>query len=167
MTVREAVWAASEAVDALAKEVDALSSGQEPPDLEDVVLALRDVHAVMAQFRDARDTLSEVGAALMPQRQMVVAGLPVERTGGFNRKDWQHGDLMARVVRRAREEQAEYASTHDGEVAESEGQAVVRILAEVAAINYWRVGASAERGLDVDEYCRREKLRPGLRVPRE
>lgn len=160
------VMGASDAVDALSTAVQALTTAEEPPDLEDVVTTLRYTHAVMAQFRDARDTLSEVGASLMTQRQMMVGGVPVERTGGWDRKGWQHEDLLAQVVRWAREEQAAYAQDHDGEVQESEGQAVARILREVASIGYWKVGTTSQRGLDLDEYCTREKARPGIRVPR-
>lgn len=144
-----------------------MASATEPPELEDVVLALRDIHAVMAQFRDARDDLSALGADLMPARQMTVAGMPVERTGGWNRKDWQHGDLLANVVRWAREDRLAYAQEHDGVLpAESEGQAVATLLQEHASLAYWKVGAARDRGLNVDEFCKRDKARPGIRVPR-
>lgn len=167
MGVREWVLEVSEAVDALASEVGVLASATEPQDLEDVVLALRDIHAVMAQFRDARDALSALGADLMTSRQMTVAGLPVERTGGWDRKNWQHGDLLAQVVRWAREDRLAYAQKHDGELPpESEGQTVVALLQRHASLSYWKVGTAKDRGLDVDEYCERSKARPGIRVPR-
>lgn len=167
MDVRKRIFVISEGVDRLGDEVRELVDASEPPDLEEVVLALRDVHAVMAQLRDARGALAELGASLMPQQQMTVAGLPIERTGGWNRKEWQHEDLLAHVVRWAKEEQAEHARNNDGEVRESEGQAVVRILREVASLSYWKVGTTRDRGLDVDEFCRREAARPGIKLPRQ
>jgi hypothetical protein len=166
--VRERVLEVGEAVDALSSDVAALASSEEPPDLEEVVLALRDLHAVLAQARDARDALAAEGAALMPQRQMVVAGLPVERTGGWDRSRWQHSDLLAHVVRWAREDRMKHAQEHDGELPpESEGQAVVALLQRYAGLGYWKVGATRdERGLDVDEYCERKPAKPGIKMPR-
>lgn len=168
MGVRERVLEVSEAVDALAVEVAALTSSEEPADLEYVVLALRDVHAVAGQLRDARDALAAEGASLMPQRQMNVAGLPIERTGGWDRSAWQHGDLLASVARWAVEDRQAYARDHDGELPpETEAQTVVALLQRYASLGYWKVKATREeRGLDVDEYCQRRKAKPGVRMPR-
>lgn len=166
MDLEKHVLVASDAVDQLASHLRAAIASPEPMDLEDVVLRLRDLNAVVAQLRDATADLASYGASLMPQQVMTVAGLPIERTGGWNRKGWQHDALLSQVVRWAREDQQRWAQEHDGEVRESEGQAVVRVLREVAALSYWKVGATKDRGLDVDEYCRKEPAKPGIKMPR-
>lgn len=169
MKVREQVLATSESVDALASAVTELVAAEEPADLEDVVLALRDAHAVVAQLRDAVATLAEYGASLMPQRQMSVAGIPIERTGGRDRSRWQHDDLLAHVVRWAREDRVRHAREHDGELpAETEAETAVRLVKEYAGKpGYWKVTAlREERGIDADEYCESKPARPGIKMPR-
>lgn len=160
--------ATSDAVDLLATEVDAIANAPEPADLETVVLALRDIHAVMAQFREARDQLATYGAGLMPQRQMNVAGLPIERTGGWDRSKWQHDLLLPKLVQWARDDRSTYAQGHEGELPdESEGQTVVALLQKYASLAYWKVTAARdERGLDVDDYCEKKPARPGIKMPR-
>lgn len=167
--VREQVLATSESVDALASVVTELVAAEEPADLEDVVLALRDAHAVVAQLRDAVSTLAAYGASLMPQPQMNVAGIPIERTGGWDRSKWQHDDLLAHVVRWVRDDRKTYAQEHDGELPpESEAEATVRLVREYAGKpGYWKVGALRdERGINADEYCERKKAKPGIKMPR-
>ncbi len=161
--------AASGAVDSLASHVEALTKADEPADLEDVVLALRDAYAVQAQFRDALAVLGAYGASLMPQRQMNVGGIPIERTGGKDRSKWQHDDLLAHVVRWAREDRRRHAEEHDGELPpETEAEAAIRLVREYAGKpGYWKVTAlREERGLDADEYCESKPARPGIKMPR-
>lgn len=161
-------WVAALAidVDALQAEVYDLAKAEDPPDLEEVVKALIHIRAIMAQFRDARDTLAEVGADLMTQRQLVVEGVgPIERTGGWDRKEWQHDSLLSHVLRRVREEREEWAREHDGEAPkETEGEAVIRMLREHASINYWKQTLNST-GISVDEFCRRVEKRPGIKLP--
>lgn len=167
--VRQRVLEASEAVDALAASVAHAVAEPEPMDLEDVVLALRDAYAVLAQFRDATAALAAYGAALMPQRQMNVGGIPIERTGGWDRSKWQHDDLLSHVVRWVKEDRLKYAQDHDGELpTESEAEAVVRLLRAYAGTpGYWKVTAlREERGVDADEYCERRPAKPGIKMPR-
>lgn len=167
MTVGKQVMVVAAGVDALAQTVADLGRADEPADLEDVVRWLIHIRAVMEQFRDARDLLAEIGADLMTQQRLVIEGVGViEKTGGWNRSQWEHGRLASHVVRFAQEERESYAREHDGEVVESEGAAVARMLLDSIGVNYWKVTGFRERGVDADEYCTKQKARPGIRLPK-
>lgn len=167
--VQEAILDTGEAVDRLAGTVEALTGYDEPADLTEVVKALVHLRAVLYHLQDTRATLAEYAYHLMPSPQVVIPGIgKVERQGGWTRKAWEHEALLAKVVEWARNDRAFYAQDHDGELPpETEGQTVVRLLQEHAGIGYWKVGATRERGVDVDEYCKREKARKGISLPRE
>lgn len=168
MTVSKCVEAVSLAVFDLQVEVGVLADAEDPPDLEDVVRDLIQIRAIMERFRDARDALGELAASLMPQRQITLDGLgTIERHGGWNRSKWDHDRLVAQVIRWAREDRERYARENDGEVPpESEGEIVARLLRSYASIGSWKVTAPRkERGFDVDEYCHKEKARPGISLP--
>ncbi len=166
MTI-QAVKALALDVDVLHAEVIALGQADEPPDLGDVVKALIHIRAVMEQFRDARDLLAEIGASLMPQRILVIEGVgAIEKTGGWNRSQWEHDRLASHVVRFAQQDREDYARDHDGEVPESEGAAVARLLLDSIGVSYWKVTGFRERGIEADDYCTKVKARSGIRLPK-
>ena len=167
--VNDAIYDAGEAVDKLAEAIRRLADHDEPADLEAVVLAAVHLRAVMNHARDARDILAEYAHHLMPAPVVPIPGVgPVQRTGGWDRKDWEHDELLRKVVRWAKDDREAYAREHDGEAPpESEGETVARLIREYAGIAYWKVTGPRERGLNVDDYCRKEPARKGISLPRQ
>lgn len=139
---------------------------------EGVAPTLEGMAAMLVRLRDldddlweARAILGEMAYPLMGGQDRNVAGLGVfRRQHGWTRKDWDHDDLLPRVVARAQDERR--MDPESGTPLETEGQAVARVLRECAGFAYWKVRELAVRGIDADEFCRRERKRLGVSVPR-
>jgi hypothetical protein len=112
--------------------------------------------AVRLAVRDLKVAESEL-VTMIADRVGVGATIPdpsgdggwrVKRKAG--RKVWDH-DAIHRVLL-ARGRDARRMDRDTGEVLESEGEAVARVLMECAGIGYWRVTNLARYGVDADEY---------------
>ena len=89
---------------------------------------------------------------LMPEKKMLFSdyGL-IERKNSASRK-WDHEEMWNVLTARARD--ARLIDKETGEVLESEGQAVRRVLQECAGVQYWKVTPLKEKyGVDPDEYA--------------
>lgn len=123
----------------------------EPTDLDEVAADLRDLRAAIDALRSWEVVLTDFLSDALGRNDMEVPGVGrVEVKRGANRKAWDHDALRRLVIAKGRDERA---VSVDGEVLESEGEAVGRALMECAHVDYWRKGALADRGVDIDEFC--------------
>lgn len=116
---------------------------------DELVADLLDTRARIAELRDRERELVEAVHAAAPARKTETAFGLVEVSKRRNRK-WDHEEATKHVVSRALDERTVDPVT--GEV-EPSWVAVTRALRECAGINYWRVGALRDRGLDPDEFA--------------
>ena len=89
---------------------------------------------------------------LMPQKKMLFSdfGL-IEKKNSASRK-WDNEEMFNVLMARARD--ARLIDKETGEVLESEGQAVRRVIQECAGVQYWKVTPLIEKyGVDPDEYA--------------
>lgn len=122
-----------------------------PADLDQAASDLRDLRATIDALRSWEGVLSEFLSDALGRNEIDVDG--VGRVGvkrGANRKAFDHDALRRLIIAKGRDERA---VSVDGEVLESEGEAVGRALMECAHVDYWRKGALADRGVDLDEFC--------------
>ncbi len=108
------------------------------------------VRAERARLRGVERDLELAIDDLMTGRFLTVGPYELERRRGPNRKAWDHEGLLRVVLARSRDERVCDLAT--GEY-EDPGAAAVRVIAEIAHIDYWRTGPLRARGVDVDEYC--------------
>jgi hypothetical protein len=118
---------------------------------------------VIAALRSTRDDLAEKLAKAMPRDVVELAGVGrVERRRGKDRKAWDHDALFARVLAYGRDERRVDLET--GEVLESEGEAVLRVLREMAHVDYWKAAALRQRRLNPDEFATATPGRASIQV---
>lgn len=119
--------------------------------------------AVRAIRRDLsiyeREDVEPAVAELMDERRVEVDGLTLERRRSTDRRLWQSGDLLRRIVRSVvRDEEGDLRSwDHPDDLAEalvSEIEAVMPVTGSLG----WRVGALRDRGIDPEEWC---EAKPG------
>lgn len=120
-------------------------------DIDRAVRDLAELRAARKALADWEDVLAEFVADGIGRNTVHVDGVgAVEAKRGAKRTEWDHDALWRTVVARARDERAVDPDT--GEVVESEGEAVGRVLAECAR-PAWRLTPLRDRGIDPDEYC--------------
>lgn len=130
-------------------------------DLPDLTVPLQvQLARQLDRVREARGTLADVEADLIERIANLVGvgghvDAPdvdehwvVKRRPGT--KEWDHDALHRVMLARGRD--ARRMDPETGEVLESEGEAVARVIRECAGIGYWRVGDLKRYGVDADEY---------------
>lgn len=135
----------------------------DPAEHGDIDRAVRD----LAQLRAARKALADWELVLadyladaLGRNTIAVDGVgTVMVKAGAKRTEWDHDALHRTVVARARDERRIDPET--GEVVESEGEAVGRVLAECARPS-WRLTPLRERGIDPGEFCSTSPGRPSV-----
>jgi len=124
--------------------------------LEDLAPLLRGVAVARKRLLDVENGIAEAANRLMDKRNMVVAGVALEKGGPSGSDKWDWDSLVPDLVARAADERNIDRET--GEALESEVNAVVRVLRDVVSFQYARVGKVEEgtglrgRGLDPDDY---------------
>lgn len=117
--------------------------------LADEIDRCREAMALLAEIEsDLIETLARrVGVGSKVQGP---AGEQWHVTRKQGRKEWDHDALHRVLLARGRD--ARKIDSETGEVLESEGEAVARVLMECAGIGYWRVTNLKRYGVDADEY---------------
>ena len=131
-----------------------LYDSADPAEHGDIDRAVRDLAALRAARKALADwelVLADYLADALGRNTITVDGVgTVLVKHGAKRTEWDNDALHRAVVARARDERRIDPDT--GEVIESEGEAVGRVLADCARPS-WRLTALRALGLDPDEYC--------------
>lgn len=146
----------------LIEQADPDLSGYTPAELADMHDACGDGITRLREFQDA---LTDAIVAQTKPFDVIEAGdgrrWRVRR--GSKKSTWDTDALRAVLLARGRDEQRIDLDT--GEVLESEGEAVLRVWMDCAAVSYFRKGKLTEYGVDPDEYVTTEPGR--LTIKRE
>lgn len=155
---------ATEATPVVTMDADSLtitfrSAIGEKPDVEQLVRDVRDIAAIREALKLWEGELVELVEFAIGRNTVEVDGTPVTVKRGSNRKSYDHDTLRRLVVAAGRDERA---ISLDGEPLESEADAVARALFDCIGVAYWRKGALADRGIDLDEHCEQSPGRLSL-----
>jgi hypothetical protein len=126
------------------------------PDCAELARTILSIKALIGAARDLEHAYEAVLVAAMPERQLVVDGLVLERKGGTIRKSWDHFMLASQVALRA----AVDLETGEQFIDLKDAEKVAAEIMATAGISYWRVGELKTRGIDASKYCVEEKGRP-------
>lgn len=141
-----------------------------PDDLPYAVNMVRFLTAAIEYLRDLKADANETAASLMVGRVQNLPGIgPVEKQGGYDRKNWDHDELFSLVLARSRDERI--ADEETGEY-EDPAAAFMRVLRDcMGTPSYWKLGDELKktglraRGIDADEYCEKTDKRKTVKVP--
>jgi hypothetical protein len=122
-----------------------------PFDIDRAVSDLAELREVRKALADWEAELSEwLAEALGFNTLTLDDGKEVTVRRGTTRKTWDHDQLLRVVLARSRDERVIDPETGE---AEDLAEATLRVLTDCAHIDYWRKGALAKRGLDIDEFA--------------
>lgn len=125
-------------------------------DLRTMVPALRLLGRAKQLITAAEDELSRVIALQMSKKNMLVAGIPLERTKIGDSVKWDINRLLPVLLARARDERNIDRET--GEALETDGDAFLRLVKDCLGIGYAKVGKKEEgtgllgHGIDPDDF---------------
>lgn len=131
-------------------------------DIAEILDSLQEVEALdaLAQIRAARQDLAQIEATVERRAARLMAGDVVEWPGGIaerrfgkTRKEWQHDDLVQRVVTLIAVDVA--TDKTSGETDDMLAALVQDACARFAETHRpeWRVTALKHMGVDADEFC--------------
>lgn len=134
--------------------LDALGSDlAESEDPATIAQAIAQARELIRQIREFSAGL-EIRYAEIAPKHLEVAGVgQVTVKHAVRRTQWDHPEILKRVVALARDEQMIDPDT--GEVLEDPFSAAARVLSECASFS-WKVTALRPRGIDPDEHCHTE-----------
>lgn len=134
-----------------------------PTDRDELAQALHSLREARRMLGDAeRDIEAHLAEAMGDEKTAVVAGLgTIERKASPVKPQWEHERLLPRIAALSRDERILREET--GEI-EGEAEAAVRVLGEVAAISYYRVGELKKRGIDAREFRSEDSWRTTVRI---
>ena len=124
---------------------------------------LEDIRLKIKELRDyERDLIGEIHD-IMPMKKVALPTFGVVEKTWSSNKRWDHESMWNVLMARARD--ARMIDKETGEVLESEGQAVRRVIEECAYVSYWRTTPLIEKyGIDPDEYTETTSKRIGIRM---
>ncbi len=125
--------------------------------------ALEDIRIRMESDKAfERDLVHEI-YKLLPKKKVTIPPFGVvEKASSANRK-WDNEEMFNVLLARARD--ARLIDKETGEVLESEGQAVRRVIEECAYVGYWKLTPLREKyGVDPDEFYETTSRRKSIRL---
>jgi len=105
---------------------------------------LREIHDLNYRKLDLEDRL---GAEMVEDVIETEHG-PFQRRYGKTRKEWDHEGLRKEVIAHTVRE----VDPNTGEI-ESDAEAQIRTVFQVAHVDYWRVTQLRQMGIAADEFC--------------
>lgn len=145
------------------RQVEALA---EAGDWEALVRGLVPLQAMMRELRDLEAAVKQAAAECLPEKRVTVEGVgTVERRAAAQRKRWDSGELLRRLVFRSLVDEAtgEMLAGDALDAAERVHAVVTDVLPITPSLG-WRVGALRARGVDPDEWCEVTYGRPTVQV---
>lgn len=98
------------------------------------------------------------------EKMAVVEGLgTLEKKHSPVKPRWDHAGLAKHLAALSRDERE--LNTETGEI-EPEAEAALRVLLDVAAIDYYRLGKLKQRGLDPGDFREQDGWKPSVRIIR-
>ena len=138
---------------------------KEPERYTQLLRELAQLEDIRIQLKELRyletETISNI-YQLKPPYKAMYGGIGMVTVAQSKSKKWDNESVFNVLVARARD--ARRINKETGEVLESEGQAVRRVIEECAGIGYWRVTALKEYGVDPDEYYETTSTKPSIRI---
>ena len=124
---------------------------------------LEDCRERIKHYREWERDVVERVYELLPSKKVVIPPFGViEKSLSQNRK-WDNEQMFSTLLARARDHRLMDKET--GELLESEGQAVRRVIEECAYISYWRITPLIEKyGIDPDEFYETTSRRQSVRI---
>ena len=136
-----------------------------PEDYKLLLQKLAELEDVRERMKDLRwqeaEILSDIHQ-LKPPYKATYGGIGVVTVAQSKSKKWDNESVLNHLMARARD--ARRIDKDTGEVLESEGQAVRRVIEQCAGIGYWRVTALREYGLEPDEFYETTSSKPSVRI---
>lgn len=121
-----------------------------------LVLMLDDLRSLRQKLASIESYVEAQTCRVLPTKRFFLPdGRVVERGGGWQRKSWQHGDILSRLWRDAVEESA-------GDLDEAAMLLRERVRVH-AGINYWRASIR-DLGMDPDDFSVRDRQRLTVRI---
>lgn len=137
---------------------------EQPPSgvdrLAQTLQALRDAASALSDA--ARDIEAHLAEAMGDAKEVKVEGVgTLERKASPIKPRWDTERLLPLVAALSRDERL--VNTTTGEI-ETDSDAAVRVLNEVASIAYFRVGELSKRGVDAKAFREQEGWRTTVRI---
>jgi hypothetical protein len=136
---------------------------QPPSGVDRLAQALHQLREAASALSDAaRDVEAHLAEAMGKDKEVVVEGLgTLERKASPIKPRWDAERLLPIVAALSRDERL--VNERTGEI-ETDSDAAVRVLNEVASIAYFRVGELSKRGVDAKAFREQEGWRTTIRI---
>ena len=138
---------------------------EEPEKYQQLITTLAELEDCRERIKEMRlwerDVIDRIHE-LDPPYEAIYAGVGKATINKSKGKRWDHEAMWNVLVARARD--ARLIDKETGEVLESEGQAVRRVLEQCAYVSYWRLEPLKEYGIDPDEYYETTSVKNAVRI---